>query len=104
MLRFLAFLLVFIIGGAIGFWFGGTGGGSVGLIVGSCKIVNSAVASGQMTQDGANASVKQAFGELAKEIGLTEDALKKVLPQALERMKKEQGDVETPCQLALKTL
>jgi hypothetical protein len=104
MLRFLMLLLVFVIGGAIGFWFGGAGGGAVGLIVGSCKVVNAAVASNQMTQDGANASVKAAFSELAKEIGVTDERLKQALPQALERMKKEHGDTETPCQAALKTI
>jgi hypothetical protein len=104
MLRFIAFLLVFIIGGAIGFWFGGAGGGAVGLIVGSCKVVNAAVASNEMTQDGANKAIKSAFSELAKEIGVTDESLKKTLPQALERMKKEHGDVETPCQAALKTI
>lgn len=104
MLRFIMLLLVFVIGGAIGFWFGGAGGGAVGLIVGSCKVVNAAVSSNQMTQDGANASVKAAFSELAKEIGITDERLKQALPQALERMKKEHGDTETPCQAALKTI
>lgn len=104
MLRFIMLLLVFAIGGAIGFLFAGTGGGAVGVVVGTCKVVNAAVASNQMTQEGANATVKTAFGELAKEIGVTEDSLKQTLPKALERMKKEHGDVETPCQTALKAI
>lgn len=104
MLRFIVLLLTFVIGGAIGFWFGGTGGGAVGLIVGSCKVVNAAVASNQMTQDGANSTVKAAFSELAKEIGITDESLKKTLPEALARMKKTHGDTETPCQAALKAI
>jgi hypothetical protein len=104
MLRFIMYLLVFAVGAAIGFFFAGTGGGAVGVIVGTCKVVNAAVASNEMTQNGANATVKTAFSELAKELGVTDESLKTALPKALEQMKKTHGDTETPCQAALKAI
>jgi polyhydroxyalkanoate synthesis regulator phasin len=101
MLRFLLFLLVFVIGGAIGYFFGAGTGGLAGALGGTCKVVNAAVASGAMTQDEADATVKTAFGELASELKVNADDLKKGMPAVLEQMKKAHGGTETPCQAAL---
>jgi polyhydroxyalkanoate synthesis regulator phasin len=104
MLRIISYLLVFLIGGAIGFFFGGTGGGAAGTLVGSCKMLNASVASGVMTQDQANATAKTVFDELVKETGASADSLKQQLPKILEQMKKESAGQETPCQTAISTL
>ena len=104
MLRFLAFLLVFIIGGAIGYFAGAGTGGVAGAIGGTCKVVNAAIAAGSMTQEQANAAVKTAFSEMAAELKVKEEDLKRGLPAILEQMKKAHGGSETPCQIALKTL
>jgi outer membrane lipoprotein SlyB len=62
--RFLAFLFVFILGGVIGFAVGGFGGAAYGGYVGACKVIDTAVGQGSMTQDQANAIIKSAAAEL----------------------------------------
>ena len=104
MLRFLLYLLIFVIGGAIGYFFGASSGGLVGALGGTCKIVNAAVASGAMTQDEADATVKTAFSELAGELKVSAEDLKKGLPRILEEMKKAHGGTETACQMSLSKL
>ena len=104
MLRFLGYLIIFIIGGAIGFFVGGTGGGAAGTLVGACKVVNASVAAGTMTQDQANATVKSVFSEIATETKVPEDQLKQQLPKILEQMKKAHGDTATACQAAIAAL
>ncbi len=64
--RFLAFLFVFVLGGIIGFAVGGFGGAAAGGYLGACKVIDSSVASGAMTQDAANATIKS----IAAEIGI----------------------------------
>ena len=78
--RFLAFLFVFVLGGIIGFAVGGFGGAAVGGYVGACKVVDTTVGNGTMTQDQANALLKS----IAADIGVKPedkqrivDALKK---------------------------
>jgi polyhydroxyalkanoate synthesis regulator phasin len=101
MLRFLLYLLVFIIGGAIGYFFGAGTGGLAGALGGTCKVVNAAVANGAMTQEEADVTVKTAFGELATELKVNADDLKKGMPAILDQMKKAHGGTETACQMAL---
>jgi uncharacterized membrane protein (UPF0136 family) len=101
MLRFLLYLFIFLIGGVIGYFFGASTGGLAGALGGTCKIVNAGVASGALTQDEADATVKTAFGELAAELKTNADELKKAMPTILQEMKKAHGGTETACQLAL---
>lgn len=101
MLRFLFYLLVFIIGGAIGYFFGAGTGGVAGALGGTCKVINATVANGSLTQDQADVAVKTAFGELATELKVNPDDLKRGIPAILEQMKKAHGGTETPCQMAL---
>jgi outer membrane lipoprotein SlyB len=78
--RFLAFLLVFVLGGIIGLAVGGFGGAAAGSYIGACKVIDTAVGENTMTQDQANAIVKS----IAADIGVKPedkqrivDALKK---------------------------
>jgi len=95
--RFLLFLLVFIIGGAIGFFLGGYGGVAAGSYLGACKVIDSAVGAGTMTQDEANAAVREA----AAEIGVNAQN-KQSIVDAIQRMR--EGQPETPCGIAIKAL
>lgn len=93
--RFLAFLLVFILGGVIGFAVGGFGGAAAGSYLGACKVVDSAVASGAMTQDAANATIKQ----IAAEIGVRPEDKQRIL-DALKRS----NQPSSPCSTAIEAL
>ena len=64
--RFLAFLFTFVVGGIIGLAVGGFFGVAGGGYVGACKVIDGSVASGAMTQDEANATLKS----IATEIGV----------------------------------
>lgn len=103
MLRFLSYLLVFILGGGLGFFFGGFGGVGLGLVAGSCKTINAGVAQNALTQDEADGLVRTVAEEIAKETGQSVEEFKKGLPRLLEQMKKN-SPTETPCQLALAKL
>lgn len=93
--RFLAFLLVFVLGGIIGFAVGGFGGAAAGGYLGACKVVDSAVASGAMTQDEANATIKQ----IATEIGVKPEDKQRIL-DALKRA----NQPASPCSTAIEAL
>jgi polyhydroxyalkanoate synthesis regulator phasin len=93
--RFLAFLAVFIVGGIIGFAVGGFGGAAAGGYLGACKVVDSAVASGAMTQDEANATIKQ----IATEIGVKPEDKKRIV-DALKRA----NQPATACSTAIEAL
>jgi outer membrane lipoprotein SlyB len=62
--RFLAFLFVFILGGIIGLAVGGFGGAAAGGYLGACKVIDTAVAEGTMTQDQANTLVKSIAADI----------------------------------------
>ena len=53
-MRFLGFLLVFIIGGAIGFFVGGLGGAGMGALASSCDLIDTGVGNGTFSQEAAN--------------------------------------------------
>ena len=53
-MRFLGFLLVFLIGGVVGFFVGTLGGASAGALATVCEIIDTGVADGSLTQDEAN--------------------------------------------------
>jgi hypothetical protein len=53
-MRFLGFLLVFIIGGAIGLYVGGVGGAGVGALASTCDLIDMGVTNGSLTQQAAN--------------------------------------------------
>jgi hypothetical protein len=95
--RFLLFLLVFIIGGAVGFFVGGYGGVAAGSYLGACKVVDNAVGAGAMTQEEANAAVREA----AAELGVTAEN-KQSIVDAIQRTR--EGQPETPCGIAIKAL
>jgi len=93
--RFLLFLLVFVIGGVIGFLVGGVGGALGGTYIGACKVIDSAVASGSMTQDAANTTIRA----IAAEIGVKPEDKQRIV-DALKRS----NEPETPCSTAIKAL
>jgi polyhydroxyalkanoate synthesis regulator phasin len=93
--RFLAFLFVFILGGAIGLFVGGFGGAAAGGYFGACKVVDSAVAQGSMTQEEANAAVKA----IASEIGIKPEQKQQIV-DAL----KQSNQPPSPCSTAIEAL
>lgn len=62
--RFFAFLFVFVLGGLIGTVGGGLLGGVGGTYLGSCKVVDTAVGDGMLTQEQANALIKSIATEI----------------------------------------
>ena len=62
--RFLAFLFVFFLGGVAGVVGGGILGGLGGAYVGACKVVDTAVTSGALTQDKANELIRSIASDL----------------------------------------
>jgi outer membrane lipoprotein SlyB len=62
--RFLAFLFVFFLGGLAGTIGGAVFGGVTGAYVGACKVVDTAVAGGTLTQEQANGLFKSIAGDL----------------------------------------
>jgi polyhydroxyalkanoate synthesis regulator phasin len=93
--RFLAFLFVFVLGGIIGLAVGGFGGAAAGSYLGACKVIDSAVAQGTMTQDEANASIKS----IAAEIGVKPEQKQ----QIVDAMKRS-NQPPSPCQTAIEAL
>ena len=93
--RFLAFLFVFILGGVVGFAGGGFVGGAAGGYLGACKVIDSAVAQGALTQDEANATVKS----IASEIGIRPEDKQRIL-DAL----KKANQPASPCSTAIEAL
>ena len=80
MLRFLGYLLVFLIGGVIGATAGGLFGGAAGSYLGACKVIDSAVESGALSQEGANATMRH----IASDIGVRPEDKTRIL-DALKR-------------------
>jgi outer membrane lipoprotein SlyB len=93
--RFLAFLFVFILGGVIGFAVGGFGGAAVGGYVGACKVIDTAVGEGTMTQDQANALVKS----IANDVDIKPEQKQ----QIIDRLKKS-NQPPSPCSTAIEAL
>lgn len=93
--RFLAFLFVFILGGAIGLFVGGFGGAAYGGYAGACKVIDTAVAQGSMTQDQANAIIKAA----ATELGVKPEDKQRIV-DAL----KKADQPPSPCSTAIEAL
>lgn len=93
--RFFAFLAVFVLGGLIGLAVGGFGGAAAGSYLGACKVIDSAVAQGTMTQDEANASIKS----IATEIGVRPEDKQKIVDGL-----KRSGQPITPCSTAIEAL
>jgi hypothetical protein len=93
--RFLLFLLVFVIGGVIGFAVGGFGGAAAGSYLGACKVIDSAVGSQTMTQEEANTTMRA----LAADIGVKPEDKQRIV-DALQRS----DQPETPCSTAIKAL
>jgi outer membrane lipoprotein SlyB len=93
--RFLAFLLTFVVGGIIGFAVGGFGGAAAGSYIGACKVIDSSVASGAMTQEEANATIKQ----LAAEIGVRPEDKQRIVDGL-----KRSNQPPSPCSAAIEAL
>ncbi len=93
--RFLAFLFVFVLGGAIGLAVGGFGGAAAGGYFGACKAVDTAVAQGGLTQDEANATIKA----IASEVGIKAEQKQ----QIVDALKKA-NQPATPCSAAIEAL
>lgn len=64
-MRFLGFLLVFLIGGAIGFFVGGLGGAGAGALAGSCDLIDTGVANSTFSQDAANGLLRAEVDKLS---------------------------------------
>jgi len=93
--RFLAFLFVFILGTVVGLLGGGFLGGAAGGYLGACKVIDSAVAQGAMTQDQANAAVKSIAGE----IGVRPEDKQSILGAL-----KKANQPPSPCSTAIEAL
>jgi outer membrane lipoprotein SlyB len=93
--RFFAFLFTFILGGIIGFAVGGLGGAAAGGYLGACKVVDSAVGGGTITQDQANTLVKS----IANDIEIKPEQKAKIV----ERLKKA-NQPPSPCMTAIEAL
>lgn len=93
--RFLLFLLVFIIGGVVGFVVGGYGGAAAGGYIGACKVIDSSVASGAMTQDEANATIRS----VAAELGVKPEDKTRII----DALKRTEQPV-TPCSTAIEAM
>ncbi len=93
--RFLAFLFVFVLGGVIGLAVGGFGGAAAGGYIGACKVIDNAVATGAMSQEEANASIKA----IAAEIGVKPEQKQQIL-DALKRA----NQPASPCSTAVEAL
>lgn len=93
--RFLAFLLVFVLGGAIGLFVGGFGGAVTGGYLGACKAIDTAVAQGGLTQEEANATMKV----IAAEVGIKAEQKKQIV-DALKRS----DQPATPCSTSIEAL
>ena len=95
MLRFLAFLFTFIVGAVVGVVFGGIGGAAAGGYLGACKVIDSAVTGGTLTQDQANGLVKSIAADL--EIKPEQKA------NIVDRLKKA-NQPPSPCATAIEAL
>lgn len=62
--RFFAFLFVFLLGGVGGALGGAVLGGVGGAYVGACKVVDTAVEGGTLSQDQANALIRSIAAEI----------------------------------------
>ena len=93
--RFLAFLFTFVVGGIIGLAVGGFFGVAGGGYVGACKVIDGSVASGAMTQDEANATLKS----IATEIGVRPEDKQRIL-DGLKRA----NQPPSPCSAAIEAL
>jgi outer membrane lipoprotein SlyB len=93
--RFLLYLLVFVIGGVIGFAVGGFMGVAGGAYVGACKVVDQAVTSNTMTQDQANALIKS----IATELEIRPEDKDRIV-QAIKRA----DQPSSPCSTAIQAL
>ena len=63
-MRFLGFLLVFLIGGVIGFFAGTLGGAGAGALATACEMIDTGVTSGALTQDSANQLLRTQIDKL----------------------------------------
>lgn len=95
MLRFLGYLFVFLLGGVIGATAGGLFGGAAGGYLGACKVIDSAVESGALTQDGANATMRH----IAADIGVRPEDKTRIL-EAIKRA----NQPASPCSQAIEAL
>ncbi len=93
--RFLAFLLVFVLGGIAGTVLGGLVGGAGGAYLGACTVIDTAVGGGTLTQDQANALIKS----IASEIDLKAGDKQRVV----DAMKRG-NQPPSPCQTAIEAL
>jgi hypothetical protein len=93
--RFLAFLLVFVLGGVIGLFVGGFGGAAAGGYFGACKAVDTAVGQGGLTQEEANATIKAIAGEVG---------IKAEQKQQIVDALKKSNQPQTPCSTAIEAL
>ena len=62
--RFLAYLFVFVLGGIIGTVGGGLIGGVSGSYLGACKVIDTAVEGGTITQEQANGLIKSIANDI----------------------------------------
>lgn len=93
--RFLAYLFTFVLGGIVGLFVGGFFGAAGGGYLGACAVIDSSVASGAMTQDEANASIKS----IAAEIGVKPEQKQQIV-DALKRS----NQPPSACQTAIEAL
>jgi hypothetical protein len=93
--RFLAFVLVFLLGGIIGLGVGGLFGGVAGAYVGACEVIDLSVSGGTMTQDQANALMRSLADDLDIQPGRKQ--------QIIDSLKKA-DQPPSPCATAIQAL
>jgi len=93
--RFLAFLLVFILGAVVGGLGGAFVGGAGGAYLGACRVIDQAVTDGTMTQDQANGLVKS----VAADLGVKPEDKQRIV-DALKRS----NQPPSPCSTAIEAL
>jgi hypothetical protein len=79
----------------IGFAVGGLGGGAAGAYLGACKVIDSGVRQGIMTQDEANGLMRSIAGELE----ITPEDKQRII-EAIERA----DGKPSPCQTAIEAI
>jgi len=93
--RFLAFLFVFFLGGVAGVIGGGVLGGLGGAYVGACKVVDTAVTGGSLTQVQANALIRS----IASDINIHPGDKQRIVDEI-----KKTNQPPSPCMTAIEAL
>lgn len=90
--HFLSLVFVFLLGCVFGVLGGGLAGGAGGAVIGACKVIDTAVEGGSLTQDQANALLKA----VAADVG--------VRPDGNRNSGADPNHAPSPCAIAIDAL